>query len=91
MTVTPIYDEPGRYWVSSESEPLGPPHLVDMNDDGVRHCSCQIIHNRTEARAHCKHIVAVRAYLVECWNCRDRIGSNSNCPICTRLAKDLPQ
>jgi hypothetical protein len=63
--ITPVPHESGRYWVPSESEPYGPPWLVDLNDDGKAHCSCQIIHNRTEANADCKHIRDVRAIVHE--------------------------
>lgn len=61
--IRPVPHEPGRYWVPCESDPTAPPWLVDLNDNGVEHCSCQIIHNRTESRARCKHIQAVRVFL----------------------------
>jgi len=60
--IMPVPHETGRYWVPSESEPQAPPFLVDLDDDGTPHCSCQIIHNRTEANAQCKHIRAVLEY-----------------------------
>lgn len=87
MTVKPIPFEPTRFRVSSESAPNEPPYVVDLDDDGQARCSCQIVHNRTESRAVCKHIRAVRARLVCCWNCNQPAGTNQNCPICTRLGK----
>lgn len=60
MTVIPVPHEPTRYWVSSETEPTGPPYMVDLDYEGQARCSCQIIHNRTDAHADCKHIHAVR-------------------------------
>lgn len=60
MTVTPVPHEPTRYWVSSETDPAGPPYMVDLDDDGTATCSCSIIHNRTAANAHCKHIAPAR-------------------------------
>lgn len=62
-TITPVEGEPTRFWVPSESEPDGPPWLVDLDYNGKACCSCQIVHNRTESAAECKHIRAVK-YLV---------------------------
>lgn len=59
MTFTQVEHEPERYWVSSESDPAGPPHLVDTNYQGAPACSC---HDFMCRERECKHI----RYLREC-------------------------
>ena len=62
-TIVPVEGEPTRFWVPSESEPDGPPWLVDLDDGGLARCSCQIVHNRTESRSECRHIRAVKLHV----------------------------
>lgn len=57
MTVTPVENEPTRFWVSSQTDPDGPPHLVDTDYDGKPACSC---HDCMCRDRECKHIRFLR-------------------------------
>lgn len=61
--IKPIPHEPSRFTVPCESDPTQPPYVVDLDYEGKPYCSCAIVHNRTDARATCKHIVAVQAFI----------------------------
>lgn len=61
MTITPISDEPGRYWVTSETD--GELWLVDLwPGPDMPHCACAIEHNRTAKNWNCHHVRAVIAF-----------------------------
>lgn len=57
MTFRPVEHEPERYWVNSETDPNGPPHMVDTNYDGKPACSC---HDFMCREHECKHIRHLR-------------------------------
>lgn len=57
MTVTSIEGEPTRFWVSSQTDPDGPPHLVDTDYEGKPACSCFDFMCRER---ECKHIRFMR-------------------------------
>jgi hypothetical protein len=64
MTVTPT-GEPGRYFVSSETDDL--PWLVDLfPGHDMPNCACAIEHSRTLRNWRCKHVIAVAAFLRTC-------------------------
>jgi len=60
MSITPVEHEPDRFWVSSETDPDGPPHLVDKAWENGWGCSCQDFMCRER---ECKHIRAAKTWL----------------------------
>jgi hypothetical protein len=58
MTITPIHDEPGRFWVTSDTD--GELWLVDLAPGhDMPRCACAIEHNRTRRNWNCRHVRAV--------------------------------
>jgi len=60
MKIIPMAFERTRFWVASETNPAGPPHLVDTDYDGAYGCSC---HDHQCRERECKHIRAVKRFL----------------------------